>query len=35
MLASVGDLAEWHNPELPDDPHLLRPDGSTWMAPRP
>jgi len=26
------DLYAWVNPSLPDDPHLLRSDGSTWFA---
>lgn len=25
-------LFDWENPELPDDPHLLRADGSTWLG---
>lgn len=30
-LATDG-LFEWQNPDLPDDPHLLREDGSTWLG---
>jgi len=26
------DLYAWVNPGLPDDPHLLRSDGSAWFA---
>jgi hypothetical protein len=32
VLSSVGDLGKWRNPELPDDPHLLRADGSAWLG---
>src|SRR5215203_6500298 len=32
LLGSVSSLGSWHNPELPDDPHLLRSDGSTWLG---
>jgi hypothetical protein len=28
----VNGLFDWENPELPDDPHLLRADGSTWLG---
>lgn len=30
-LVSEG-LYDWQNPELLDDPHLMRTDGSTWLG---
>jgi hypothetical protein len=25
-------LFDWENPDLPDDPHFLRADGSVWLG---
>ena len=32
LTSATKGLFEWQNPDLPDDLHLMRADGSTWMA---
>ncbi len=32
LLMFADSVLDWHNPNLPDDPHLLRRDGSTWLT---
>lgn len=32
FLQGAGSLFDWMNPVLPEDPHLLRQDGSTWLG---
>jgi len=32
VVHTSDSLFAWHNPDLPDDPHLLRSDGSHWMG---
>lgn len=32
LTSTVGSLYEWESPSLPEDLHLMRPDGTPWLV---